>query len=295
MNNTEISWTQLTWNPMSGCEKIAPECKHCYAEDLAENKRGTKAFPQGFDLTLRPHKLAEPARLRAPSLIFCNSMSDPGLASLPDDYRARIFDAIDATPRHRYQVLTKRPAALLAWFKRTGRRLSPSVWMGTTIGHSSRVDQIAALRGFRDVGAKVLFVSAEPLLGDLVAAGLRLDGADWLITGGESGIHASSPTELATRFLVHRVPGERTGSQGWAPRPDRIPWVRALRDEADRVGCAHWFKQWGGPRPTSGGRVLDGRTHDGMPVHIPGAMPEGYIHEIPVHRADRVRLPLALE
>lgn len=290
MNNTEISWTQLTWNPMSGCEKIAPECKHCYAESLSENKRGTAAFPQGFDLTLRPHKLAEPARLRAPSLIFCNSMSDPGLAQLPDDYRARIFDAIDATPRHRYQVLTKRPADLLAWFRRTGRRLSSSVWLGTTIGHPSRVDQVRSLHGFRDVGAAVLFISAEPLLGDLVGAGLRLDGVDWLITGGESGTHASSPRELDARFLVRR-----DSRAGWIPREDRAGWVRALRDEADRTGCAHWFKQWGGPRPTSGGRLLDGREHNGMPAHVQGAMPAGYVHEIPTHGADRRRLPLALE
>lgn len=286
MNETAISWTQLTWNPMSGCTKISEECKHCYAESLAENKRGTAAFPQGFDITLRPHKLSEPGRIKTPSLIFCNSMSDPGLDVLPDDYRGRIFDAIDATPRHRYQVLTKRPAELLAWFRRTGRRLSPSVWMGTTIGHPNRIERAEALRGFRDVGARVLFVSAEPLLGDIIGAGLRLDGIDWVISGGESGTHASKPAELAARFLVHRAAGF------WAPRADRVPWVRAIRDEADRTGSAHWFKQWGGPRPSSGGRLLDGRTHDGMPIHVPSAMPEGYVHEVPVHETDRRSLPL---
>lgn len=288
MNETEISWTQLTWNPMSGCTKISEECKHCYAEQLSEDKRGTLAFPRGFDLTLRPHKLAEPARIKAPSLIFCNSMSDPGLDILPDDYRHRIFDAIDATPRHRYQVLTKRPAELLAWFKRTGRRLSPSVWIGTTIGHPKRIGRADALRGFRDVGARVLFISAEPLLGDLVGAGLTMDGIDWLITGGESGRHASNPDELEARFLVRRNERGR-----WAPREDRIGWVRRLRDEADRTGTAHWFKQWGGPRPTSGGRLLDGRTHDGMPAHVEHAMPAGYVHEIPALKpVDRVQLDI---
>src|SRR5258707_1346424 len=135
MNKTEISWTELTWNPMSGCTKISEECKHCYAEQLAEDKRGTRAFPTGFDLTLRPHKLAEPARIKKPSLIFCNSMSDPGLAEIPDDYRDRIFDAIEEAPRHRYQVLTKRPAALADYFARRGRRVPSSAWIGTTIGH----------------------------------------------------------------------------------------------------------------------------------------------------------------
>lgn len=283
MNETEISWTELTWNPMSGCTKVSPECAHCYAETLAENKRGTRAFPNGFDLTMRPHKLAEPARIKKPSLIFCNSMSDPGLEELPDDYRGRIFDAIDMTPRHRYQVLTKRPDVLLAWFKRTGRKMSPSVWMGVTIGHRKSTWRLDALRGFRDVGAQVLFVSAEPLLTELP---MKLDGIDWIITGGESGNHASDPKILADRFLVARD-GNR-----WQPRADRIDWVRSLRDEADRAGAAHFFKQWGGPRPSSGGRVLDGRTHDGMPT-IDDAMPARYEHKfIAPKGADKFRLEL---
>lgn len=280
MNETAISWTSLTWNPMSGCTKISEECKHCYAEQLAEDKRGTRAFPNGFDLTLRPHKLAEPARVKAPSLIFTNSMSDPGLAEVTDDYRDSIFDAIEATPRHRYQVLTKRPLELLAYFERRGRRVPSSCWIGTTIGHPKRVDRLEALRWFRDFGARVLFVSAEPLLGDLP---LDLTGIDWIITGGESGRHASDAKELDARFLVRR--GEK-GEARWPVREERADWVRRLRDEADRASCAHWFKQWGGPRPTSGGRLLDGRTHDGMPNHVASAMPVGYAHETPKHHLE---------
>lgn len=270
MNETMISWTELTWNPMSGCRAVTEECRHCYAETLAENKRGTRAFPNGFDLTLRPHKLAEPSRVKRPSLIFCNSMSDPGLAELPDEYRSRIFDAIEATPRHRYQVLTKRPDVLLDWFTRAGRRVPECVWIGVTIGHPGphSTKRLESLRRFRDIGARVLFVSAEPLLGALP---ISLDEVDWLITGGESGYHASDPDALRDRFLVERRDGR------WVPREDRAPWVRALRDEADRAKCAHWFKQWGGPRPDSGGRLLDGRTHDGMPT-VPGAMPDEYAH-----------------
>lgn len=287
MNDTQISWTQLTWNPMSGCKEISPECAYCYATTLAEDKRGTAAFPNGFDLTIRPHKLKEPSKVKAPSLIFCNSMSDPGLAEIPDDYRDKIFDAIEETPRHRYQMLTKRPEVLLEWFRRTGRHVPASVWMGVTIGspHKSSMARLAALHQFRDLGARVLFVSAEPLLGDLP---LKLDGIDWIVTGGESGRHWSDPKVLRDRFLV-----DRGADQRWQPREDRADWVRRLRDEADRAGCAHWFKQWGGPRPTSGGRILDGRTHDGMPEHVSGAMPAGYVHEIPVHASDaRRQLPL---
>lgn len=272
MNQTEISWTELTWNPMSGCSKVSEECKHCYAEQLAEDKRGTRAFPAGFDLTLRPHKLAEPARVRKPSLIFCNSMSDPGLDLVSDEYRGRIFDAIEGSPKHRYQVLTKRPEALLEWFRRSHRRVPESVWMGVTIGHPNRIGRLDTLRRFRELGARVLFVSAEPLLGVLP---MRLDGIDWIITGGESGRHYANESELEARFLVRRGgPGE----PAWVPRAERAGWVRAVRDEAARAGCAHWFKQWGGPRPSSGGRILDGRTHDGMPTHVAGAMPDGYEH-----------------
>lgn len=287
MNETMISWTQLTWNPMSGCTKISEECKHCYAEQLAEDKRGTAAFPNGFDLTFRPHKLAEPGRIKEPSLIFCNSMSDPGLPEIPDAYRARIFDAIEAAPRHRYQMLTKRPDVLYDWMRRTGRRVPASVWMGVTLGHANRVERLDVLRRFRDLSATVLFVSAEPLLSHLP---ISLDGIDWIITGGESGRHASDPKELAARFLVRR--GAR-GEANWVPREDRADWVRVIRDEADRAGAAHWFKQWGGPRPESGGRILDGRTHDGMPTHISGAMPLGYAHKAMVPKgADKVRLPV---
>lgn len=277
MNETQISWTQLTWNPMSGCTLISEECKHCYAKQLSEDKRGTAAFPNGFDLTIRAHKLAEPARIKEPSLIFMNSMSDLGLDELPDAYFDRIIDAVEATPRHRYQTLTKRPETLLRRFARRGRPVPSSMWIGVTVGHPKRVSRVDTLRKFRDLGARVLFVSAEPLLGALP---LDLTGIDWIITGGESGRHASDARELEARFLVRR--GGR-GERPWVPREDRVDWVRKIRDEADRAGCAHWFKQWGGPRPSSGGRLLDGKTHDGMPTHIAGAMPSGYVHRTVDH------------
>jgi len=270
MNETGISWTQLTWNPMSGCTKISPECAYCYAHQLAEQRRGTLAFPNGFDLTIRPHKLAEPAKLKSPSLIFTNSMSDPGLEEVTDDYRDRILDAMEASPQHRYQVLTKRPEEVRAYLTRRGRKMPASVWMGVTVGVARAAWRLDELRLIE--GPVLRFVSLEPLLEPLT---LDLSGLDWAITGGESGTHASQPEVLARRFLVR--PGSK-GEKRWVPREDRADWVRSLRDQCDAAGTAHWFKQWGGPRPESGGRLLDGRTHDGMPSHVPGAMPAAYVH-----------------
>lgn len=235
-------------------------------------------------LTARPWGLGDFAaalRRHGPSLIFCESMSDVGLADseLTDAERARLdaagffsmdhlrdafFDAIEATPEHRYQLLMKRPDVLLDYFAARGRAVPSSCWIGTTIGHPSSLRRLSDLHAFRALGARILFISAEPLLGDLVAAGLRLDGINWCIVGGESGTHVPRALE---RALVCRT-------SRWEPRTWGIQIVRALRDEAARAGCAFFFKQWGGPRPDSGGRTLDGVEHDGMPVHVPGAMPE---------------------
>lgn len=268
MNNTEINWTEHTWNPMSGCTKITAGCKHCYAETLAENKRGTKAFPNGFDLTFRPHKLDEPRRLKRPSLIFTNSMSDFFHADVPDEYRDRICDAIEASPQHRYQVLTKRPENAARYAKR--RRLPRSIWLGTTIEHQATTYRADILR---DIDAAVRFVSAEPLLGSMT---LDLTGIHWLISGGESGHHLMREHVCAERGLVVR----RTSGDGplWAVREDRADWVRTLRDQCLAAGTAFWHKQWGGSSGHLAGRDLDGRTWDEMPT-VEGAMPAaGYVH-----------------
>ena len=115
MNKTAIEWTTVTWNPASGCEKVSEECKFCYAETLSENKRGTAAFPRGFELTIRPHKLKEPYSLKAPSYVFVNSMSDLFWEKIPEDYRDQVVDVIEDTPQHQYQVLTKRPHLMLEY------------------------------------------------------------------------------------------------------------------------------------------------------------------------------------
>ena len=311
MQETLINWTQYTWGPFSGCEEIASECKFCYAKGIAEQKRGTIAFPSGFELTLRPHKFAEPGRLlraKGPQLIFCNSMSDPGitgegrirnvrpgaLTEIPDDYLAQFWRTMHEVSAHRYQVLTKRPGAVVAFLRRMKIRIPESVWMGITIGHESSLDKLRYVEEFRDLGARVVFISAEPILGSLEKMSLR--GVDWLITGGESGNHfaqidtlrrdaqaiggragaekMAEASRLARRFLVERKKGVVS------VKPEGERWVRELRDKARDSGTAFWHKQWGGTTPHMGGRMLDGETHDGLPVHVPGAMPAGYVHKL---------------
>lgn len=259
MNNTGIIWTEATWNPMSGCEVVTEGCKYCYAKTLAEQKRGTAAFPRGFDLTIRPHKLAEPRKLKAPSLIFVNSMSDLFWDAIPPDYRDQIVDVMEDTPQHQYQVLTKRPEAMRDYSRR--RPLPPNVWAGTTI-ETDRLGWRADV--LRDVRADLRFVSAEPLLSGLPS--LDLGGIDWLITGGESGPHLSNPIIRERRGLIQR---SRDG-RAWVPRDDRVAWVRAIRDRCLEHGTAFFHKQWGGPKSHSAGRLLDGRTWDEFPRYPVG-------------------------
>lgn len=252
MNNTAINWTEKTWNPVSGCEKVSEGCKYCYALTLAENKRGTLAFPNGFDLTIRPHKLNEPFKLKEPSLIFVNSMSDLFWDKIPESYRDQIVDVIEATPQHQYQVLTKRPERMLEYSRR--RKLPNNFWAGTTIEAGRTAFRLDILR---QVDVEIHFVSAEPLIG--VWDRPDFAGIQWVITGGESGSHLSNPVICERRALVMNVFGK------WVPRPDRKDWVRVIRDACQRSKTAFWHKQWGGPTPHSAGRELDGRTWDEFP------------------------------
>lgn len=256
MNETAINWTDKTWNPASGCTEVSEGCRFCYAKTLAEQKRGTRAFPHGFDLTIRPHKLREPIALQQPSLVFVNSMSDLFWEAIDDDYRDRVFEVIAATPRHQFQILTKRPEIMAQYTAR--RPLPANVWAGVTIESDRVTPRADVLRG---VNATIRFISAEPLLSALPS--LRLEGIHWLIAGGESGIHLRTPHTRERRGLVNYSPG----AGGWSARPDRIDWVRGLRDACAEHSVAFWMKQWGGVRPHSAGRLLDGRTWDELPRH----------------------------
>ncbi len=229
-----IEWTESTWNPVTGCDKISPGCAHCYAETFAERWRGIPEHPyeQGFDLRLWPDRLDIPFRWKRPRMIFVNSMSDLFHERVSESYIARVFDVMARADHHIYQILTKRHERLvelapkLSWPK--------NVWMGVSIENRRFVDRADYLR---QVPAAVRFISAEPLLGSL--GGLDLTDIDWLIAGGESG------------------PGYR---------PVNVEWVRDLRDKCRNNEVAYFFKQWGGARPKSGGRILDGQEWNEMPA-----------------------------
>jgi protein gp37 len=232
-DRSAIEWTDATWNPVTGCTRVSAGCQHCYAETFAERWRGIPNHPyeQGFDLRLWPDRLDQPLKWKRPKTIFVNSMSDLFHEKIPVDYLHQVFEVMQKADWHIFQILTKRHERLsqlaedLPW--------PPNVWMGVTIEDERFVDRADHLR---EVPAAVRFISAEPLLGPL--DGLRLDGIDWLIAGGESGPR-------------HR-PVEKT-------------WLLELRDRCLHAGVAFFFKQWGGHRPKSGGRELDGRTWDEMP------------------------------
>lgn len=232
-DRSTIEWTEATWNPATGCDKVSPGCAHCYAETFAERWRGVPGHPyeQGFDLRLWPGRLEQPLRWRRPRLVFVNSMSDLFHEDIPTDFIAAVFDVVVRADWHTFQVLTKRPervaelAPELPWPR--------NLWMGVSIENRRFVHRADYLR---DVPAAVRFISAEPLLGSL--EGLDLTGIDWLIAGGESG-----PRH----------------------RPVRVEWLRELRDRCHAEGVAYFFKQWGGYRPKSGGRSLDGREWSQLP------------------------------
>ena len=252
MNDTAIAWTNVTWNPVSGCEKVSAECKYCYAETLSQ-RWGAPAFPNGFGLTLRPHKLDEPSKLKEPSLIFVNSMSDLFWDKIPEDYRDKIVDVIEAHPQHEFQVLTKRPEAMHKYSWR--RRLPPNFWAGVSVGlrdHLRRVEILIQVR------AEIRFVSAEPLLGPLLLSPY-LPRLHWVITGGESGLHLKDSGVRDKRALV------AFDGRKWTPHERGIQWVRDIREQCAEAGVAFFHKQWGGIKPESGGRLLDGRTHDAFP------------------------------
>lgn len=230
---TTIEWTEATWNPVTGCTRVSPGCAHCYAETFAERWRGVPGHPyeQGFDLKLWPRRLEAPYQWKRPRLVFVNSMSDLFHEDIPEDFIRQVFAVMADVPRHTFQVLTKRHERLadlsrsLPW--------PPNVWMGVTIENRRFVHRADFLR---QVPAAVRFVSAEPLLGPLT--GFDMSGLDWIIGGGESG-----PRH----------------------RPVKIDWLRSLRDQCVAENVPFFFKQWGGYRPKTGGRLLDGEIWDQMP------------------------------
>jgi protein gp37 len=235
---SSIEWTDATWNPVRGCTKISPGCKHCYAETFAERFRGVKGHPyeQGFNLRLVPEKLGEPLRWRSPKMIFVNSMSDLFHEGVPDDYIIAVAKVMTTARWHTFQVLTKR-APRLQELLRTKLRFAadePHIWWGVSV--ENRKYGIPRIDDLRSAPAAVRFLSIEPLLEDL--GPLNLDGIHWVIVGGESG------------------PGARIMKK---------EWVLSIKEQCDSAGIAFFFKQWGGVRKAAAGRELDGRIYDGFP------------------------------
>ena len=228
-----IEWTESTWNPVTGCDKVSPGCKFCYAERMAERLQamGQANYRKGFALTLQPHMVELPLRWRKPQTIFVNSMSDLFHKDVPIEFIQRVFDVMRRADWHRFQVLTKRSDRLaeldsvLMW--------APNIWMGVSVESQEYIHRIDDLRG---TGALVRFLSLEPLLGPL--HGLNLEGIHWVIVGGESGPKA---------------------------RPMDPAWVVDLRRQCRRVKVPFFFKQWGGKNKKKVGRTLNGRTWDEMP------------------------------
>ena len=232
--NSAIEWTESTWNPVTGCTKISPGCKHCYAERMAKRLQamGQPNYANGFNLTMHEHVLELPLKWKKPQTIFVNSMSDLFHESVNVEFVQRAFDVMRRASRHQFQVLTKRSERLrqlspiLTW--------APNIWMGVSVENEDYVFRIDDLR---QTGAHIKFLSLEPLLGPV--RDLRLDGIDWVIVGGESG------------------PGAR---------PMRKSWVIDIRDQCHSASVPFFFKQWGGVNKKRRGRLLEGRTWDQMPA-----------------------------
>jgi protein gp37 len=249
-DRSSIEWTEATWNPTTGCDRTSPGCDNCYALALAKRLKamGVAKYQHdgdavtsgpGFQLTIHSDALEQPLRWRQPRLIFVNSMSDLFHPDVPLEFIRDVLDVIRDTPRHTYQVLTKRSQRLA----REGAALDwpPNCWVGVTVEQQSYTFRI---RHLRQVPAAVRFLSCEPLLGDL--GEIELDGIDWVIAGGESGPNA---------------------------RPMLRPWAIRLRDHCRRADVPFFFKQWGGRTPKANGRHLDGRTWDQMPARLLATAP----------------------
>ena len=241
-DRSAIEWTEATWNPVTGCDKVSPGCDHCYAMSLAkrlkamgsikyQNDGDPRTSGPGFDVTLHHKALDEPRRWRNPRTVFVNSMSDLFHARVPLEFVRDVFDVCRDTPQHTYQVLTKRSLRL----RRVADKLDwpQNVWMGVSVENAAALTRVDHLR---DVPAAVRFLSCEPLIGPL--DGIDLEGIQWVIAGGESGPNYRSM---------------------------QISWARGIRDACTDAGVAFFFKQWGGRTPKSLGRELDGRIWDEMP------------------------------
>ncbi|MEO5644161.1 MAG: phage Gp37/Gp68 family protein [Bacteroidia bacterium] len=233
MAQSSIEWTEMTWNPTTGCDKISAGCKFCYAEIMSRrlHAMGIDKYKNNFKLTIHPESLEIPYTWKKPKIVFVNSMSDLFHKDVPLEYIQRVFKVMNENPQHTFQVLTKRSDILLK--HHTKLTWTPNIWMGVSVENCKVVKRIGHLR---QTNAIIKFLSLEPLIGPLPE--LNLDKIHWVIVGGESG------------------PGAR---------PMDKEWVVDIKKQCEKDKVAFFFKQWGGKRKKKAGRVLDGKTYDEMP------------------------------
>jgi len=241
---SRIEWTERTWNPTVGCTKVSPGCKHCYSEVMSKRLRamGTPGYEKGFDLQLLPQRLQNPLLRKKSTVYFVNSMSDLFHEDIPDSYIEKVFEVIEKTPQHTYQILTKRAERMAQFF--STRSVPKNAWMGVSV--EDKEYGVPRIEHLRKVAASIRFLSVEPLLEDIGKLGLK--GIHWVIVGGESGPKA---------------------------RPMQQSWVDAIRFQCEEQNVAFFFKQWGGwgvdgvKRPKKhNGRRLHGRTWDELPTQV---------------------------
>jgi len=234
MAESSIEWTELTWNPTTGCSKLSAGCKFCYAEVMSRrlNSMGVEKYRNNFEITVHPDTLRDPFTWSGKRLVFVNSMSDLFHEAVPLTFIMMVFEVMNRNPQHTFQVLTKRSDRLaevadrLTW--------TPNIWMGVSVEDDRVLDRID---GLRNTPAHIKFLSCEPLIGPLPKLNLR--GIDWVIVGGESGRK---------------------------PRPMEEQWVLDIQAQCERKGIDFFFKQWGGTNKKKAGRMLEGRTWNAMPV-----------------------------
>ncbi|MEX0656259.1 MAG: phage Gp37/Gp68 family protein [Nitrosopumilaceae archaeon] len=238
-NNSQIEWTEATWNPSTGCTKISPGCKNCYAERLSERLKvmGLAKYKRAFEYTEHLHDMSLPLTWKKPRKIFVNSMSDLFHEKSTVEFVAKCFHTMIQADWHTYQVLTKRPKKMAdfseLFVNYFGHKIPGHIWMGVSVESQQfrwRIDQL------RNVKCHTRFISFEPLLGSV--GDLNLKGINWAIIGGESG---------------------------YGFRPVKKEWITEIIKQCKKQGVSVFFKQWGGIRPKSGGRMLDGRTYDEYP------------------------------
>lgn len=243
MNNSKIEWTEQTWNPSTGCNKVSEGCTNCYAETMSHRLKamGANGYENGFEFTLMPERLEQPIRLKKPTKFFVNSMSDMFHEKMPFTYIDSIFDVIVKTPQHTYQILTKREKIMEEYLK--DKNLPKNVWLGVTVESKLTKYRIDYLR---KINASIKFLSMEPLLSNV--GKLNLTNIDWVIVGGESGAKA---------------------------RPMKSEWALNIKKQCDEQGVAFFFKQWGawgsdGVKRSKkvNGRELDGKIYDEYPELI---------------------------